>query len=143
MDPKQFNWKADQQITVTNPTKDNFRFQIHSKWYEVEAGQTVKMPGYIAWLYVYKLATKMALAAGDFKHWNEENFRQRYFDKLVLGVDSVIQAITPELPPAETFEADDTVEMPAEPESSDEEEPSDPTPSGVKPMRRKKVEKAV
>lgn len=141
MDPKQFNWKADQQITVKNPTKDNFRFQVHSKWYEVNAGQTAKMPGYIAWLYVYKLATKMAIEAGDFRHWNEEGFRQRYFDKIVTGVDSVIQTIVPELPPAETFESDDAVDEPDDVMTDDEEPETSPTPSGVKPMRRKKVAK--
>ena len=93
MSPKEFNWKEDQQVTVVNPTKDDFKFQVHSKEYAVGAGQTAKMPGYIAWMYVYKLATKMATINGDFIRWNEEGFRNKYYDKLVVGIDDIIQMV--------------------------------------------------
>lgn len=93
MNPKEFKWSEDQQVTVVNPTKDDFKFQVHSKEYVVEAGRMAKMPGYIAWMYVYKLATKMATEAGDFIRWNEEGFRDTYYDKLVAGTDDLIQKV--------------------------------------------------
>lgn len=103
MNPKEFKWSEDQQVTVVNPTKDDFKFMVHSKEYVIGAGRTAKMPGYIAWMYVYKLATKMAINAGDFNRWNEEGFRNKYYDKLVAGTDEVVQTV--ELDPVvETFD---------------------------------------
>lgn len=127
MNPKEFGWKEDQQITVTNPTKSDFKFQVHSKSYAVKAGQTAKMPGYIAWMYVYKLATQMAQDNKDFMHWNEEGFRQRYYDKIVVGADDVIQTLEPE-PQVEAVETfDEPVDVP----------PSD-NPTNIKPMTKVK-----
>lgn len=51
------------------------------------------MPGYIAWVYVYGLATQLAQADGVFNRWNEEGFRQEYYDKLVSGVDAIVQSV--------------------------------------------------
>jgi len=96
MNPRDFEWKEDQSITVVNPTKDDFKFKVHSKDYMVAAGQTAKMPGYMAWMYVYKLATQMAIKDKQFLHWNEEGFRQKYYDKLVIAADDVIQTVKPE-----------------------------------------------
>lgn len=103
MNPKDFSWGESQQVTVVNPTKDDFRFKAHNKEYEVKSGQTVKMAGWIGWLYVYGLACKMAQEAGDFIHWNEEGFRQTYYDKLIVGADNVLQEVVVE--PEPTFEA--------------------------------------
>lgn len=113
MNPKEFAWSEDQQVTVTNPTGDDFKFLVHSKEYVVGAGQTAKMPGFIAWMYVYKLATKMAIDAGDFIHWNEEGFRKTYYDKIVVGVDNVVQTVE-QVPEVETF-GDESEDAPEEP----------------------------
>lgn len=96
MYPKEFDWKEDQQVTVTNPTSEDFAFMVHSKSYVVAAGSTAKMPGYMAWVYVNKIAVQMAQKAGDFSHWNEEGFRKTYYDKIVVGVDDVMQTVVPE-----------------------------------------------
>lgn len=106
MNPKEFDWSEDQQVTVVNPTKSDFKFQVHSKEYMVGAGRMAKMPGYIAWMYVYKLATKMAIDAGDFLHWNEEGFRKTYYDKLIAGTDEVVKMVAVE-PQIETFDTDE------------------------------------
>jgi len=103
MKPNEFSWKEDQQVTVTNPTKKDFTFKVHSKDYVVGAGQTAKMPGYIAWVYVYKLATQMAQAKKDFIHWNEEGFRQKYYDKIVVEAEQAVQTFVPE-PQIETLD---------------------------------------
>lgn len=119
MNPKDFNWSSDQQVTVVNPTKDSFNFMVHNKEYTVGTGRTAKMPGYIAWVYVHKLATKMAVDDGNFDRWNEEGYRQEYYDKLVAGTDDIIQTVEVQ-PKIETF---DTVED----EIVDDK-------SGIKPM---------
>lgn len=113
MKPKEFSWDESQQVTVKNPTEQDFKFKTHSKEYMVKAGQTVKMPGFIAWKYVYSLGCKMAQDAGDFIHWNEEGFRQKYYDKLVVGADTLIQEVV--VQPEVTFEEvpEDTTPKPA------------------------------
>ena len=93
MNPKEFSWSADQQVTVVNPTKSDFKFMVHSKEYVVGAGRMAKMPGYIAWVYVNKLATKQATEKGDFIRWNEEGFRKTYYDKLFVGADDIVQTV--------------------------------------------------
>jgi hypothetical protein len=111
MNPKEFGWKEDQQVTVTNPTEEDFRFKVHGKDYMVEKGTTAKMPGYIAWLYVYNLATQMAQKAGDFVHWNEEGFRQQYYDRIVVGADQTVQVVQPE-PTIEKFSVEEPEKSP-------------------------------
>lgn len=93
MNPKEFSWGEDQQVTVTNPTKADYHFKVHSKDYVVDAGATVKMPGFMAWVYVYGLSSQMAQADKEFMHWNEEGFRKQYYEKLVAGADDLVQAV--------------------------------------------------
>lgn len=106
MDPKEFSWEESQQVTVKNPTKDTYKFKVHSKDYEMKAGETAKMPGFIAWVYVYGLAQQMATNSNvgkdkngnrvdDFNHWNEEGFRKQYYDKIIVGADDIIEKIVP------------------------------------------------
>ena len=64
------------------------------------------MPGYIAWLYVYGQATKMAQADGVFNRWNEEGFKKSYYEKFFVGADSLVQVIEPVEPEIQTFEED-------------------------------------
>jgi hypothetical protein len=90
MNPKEFGWTEYQQVTVTNPTSEDFRFKVHGKDYMLAAGRTAKMPGFIAWLYVYGQSVKMAQADGAWPRWNEEGFRKTYFDKFMVGVDELI-----------------------------------------------------
>lgn len=108
MNPKDFWWKEDQQITVTNPTNETHKFKVHNKAYQLGAGKTAKMPGYIAWVYVYEMAVKLCQADGTFNRWNEEGYRKVYFEKLVAGVDNVIQDVEeqPE-PDVSTFDERD------------------------------------
>jgi hypothetical protein len=96
MKPKEFSWDEAQQVTVKNPTNEDFKFKAHNKDYMVKAGQTVKMAGFIGWRYVYSLACKMAQDANDFIHWNEDGFRQKYYDKLIVAVDGVVQEVVVE-----------------------------------------------
>lgn len=96
MNPKEFSWTEDQQVTVTNPTQKDFKFKVHSKGYEVKAGETVKMPGYIAWQYVHSLAFQMIQDDGEVVRWNEEGFRKQYHDQIVVGTDELIQKIEEE-----------------------------------------------
>lgn len=146
MDPKEFNWKAEQQVVVTNPTSKNFKFQVHSKWYEVGSAKTVKMPGFIAWAYVYKLAVQMAVSAGDFDKWNEDGIHQKYYDKIVVSVEEVIQQVATVEEGVKTFESEDLGDDPLgdedestedETEESEETGDEDPSNSGVKPMERR------
>lgn len=107
MNPKDFGWKEDQQVVVKNPTNKAFTFMVHSKSYTVEAGAKAKMPGYIAWVYVNSLATKIAQETNvqtdkdgrrtdDWQHWNEEGFRKKYYEKLVESIDDVVQTVVEE-----------------------------------------------
>lgn len=128
MDPKEFSWTEDQQVTVTNPTTDTYKFKVHNKEYELGAGQTAKMPGYIAWVYVYGLSTQIAQADGVFNRWNEEDFRKTYYEKLYVGADQLVQTVAVEPQPEVTVLADD--------EEEGDEEPVQPT-KGVKPMAAK------
>ena len=94
-----FSWTEDQQVTVTNPTSEDFTWKVHGKDYLLGAGKTAKMPGFIAWLYVYGQSVKMVQADGKFGRWNEEGFRQEYFDKFVAGVDDLVQIVQEEPEP--------------------------------------------
>ena len=152
MNPKDFPWKTEQSVTVTNPTTDDYRFQVYSKWYEVKAGQTAKMPGYIAWLYVYGLACKMSQADKTWSRWNEEGFRDTYYQKIVVAADEVVQVVKPEEPGVEVFgdavddlDLDDFDEEDLEDEGGSESEDGDESDGGegdknteVKPMQPKK-----
>jgi hypothetical protein len=117
MNPKDFPWEADQQVTVTNPTGKPYEFKVHNKDYALGAGETAKMPGYIAWVYVYGLASLLCQEAKEFNRWNEEGFKQTYFEKVVIGADDVIEKIVVE-PTVEV----ETVETGTEDEESEEEE---------------------
>lgn len=132
MKPKEFSWKEDQQVTVTNPTPENFKFKVHSKDYAVGAGKTAKMPGYIAWVYVYALASKMAQDDNAFIHWNEEGFRNTYYDKIVVGADATVEEIVVE-PEIETFDDEELEDDPTPPPA-----PSKSTSTQIKPMSAKK-----
>jgi hypothetical protein len=93
MDPKEFTWSEEQHVTVTNPTANDYIFKVHGKEYKLGAGRTAKMPGFIAWVYVYGLSTQIAQADGVFNRWNEEGFRQEYYDKLVVGAEDIVQDV--------------------------------------------------
>lgn len=108
MNPQDFSWTEDQQVTVTNPTAEDYTFKVHNKEYVLGAGRTAKMPGYIAWVYVYGLSTQLAQADGTFNRWNEEGYRQTYYDKLVSGVDNLVQTI--EIEPEPVIQTFDDVE---------------------------------
>lgn len=110
MDPKDFSWTEDQSVTVTNPTANPYKFMVHSKEYQLGAGQTAKMPGYIAWLYVYGLATQLAQADGKWSRWNEEEFRQEYYQKLIAGVAPLVETIEVEPEPEVELLEDDLPE---------------------------------
>lgn len=104
MNPKEFSWTEDQSIIVTNPTDKDYRFLVHNKPYVVKAGQKARMPGYIAWVYVYGLATQMSQADKTWNRWNEEGFRNTYYEKLVEEANSIVQSVEPIEEPAETFD---------------------------------------
>jgi hypothetical protein len=132
MNPKEFGWDESQQVTVTNPTGKDYRFKVHNKDYEVKAGQTVKMPGFIAWVYVYGLSTQIAQDENKFSHWNEEGFRQQYYTRLTQDVDNVIQVVETE---PETFEED------GEEMADDEASEETAEPEKVVRRRRRRVAK--
>lgn len=140
MNPLEFSWKEDQQVTVTNPTAETYKFRVHSKEYELGAGKSAKMPGYIAWVYVYGLASKMCQADGNFNRWNEEGYRQEYYEKLVAGVDALVQDVQIEEKPLVQHLDDGTDEEEADDESDlpdiDDEEAT-AVPAGVAPMKPK------
>lgn len=96
MNPKDFDWDDSQQVTVTNPTGELFKFKVHNKDYEVGAGATVKMPGFMAWVYVYGIASQICQADKLFSRWNEEGFRKQYYDRVFVGADEVMQQVVME-----------------------------------------------
>lgn len=112
MKPSEFDWQEDQQVTVTNPTENDYPFKVHNKDYELKAGETAKMPGYIAWVYVYGVASEMCQKANEFNRWNEEGFRNKYYDKIVVATDAVIEKIEvqPTIETIHTTHQDDSVE---------------------------------
>lgn len=120
MNPDEFSWNEDEHVTVTNPTAETYVWKVHNKEYQLAPGKTAKMPGYIAWVYVYGLSTQLAQADGVFNRWNEEGFRQEYYEKLVSGVDNIVQAV--EVQPAPLVETLD--------DDEDEFVPEDQLPAG-------------
>lgn len=115
MSPKEFDWEESQQVTVTNPTEKDYSFKVHSKDYKVEAGATYKLPGFIAWVYVYGLASQIAQDEKQWSHWNEEGFRKQYYDRIVVGSDAVIERIEkqPEIEKLDG-EPEDVIDQPTE-----------------------------
>lgn len=93
MNPLEFNWTEDQQVTVKNPTEEKFVWKVHGQQYEVEAGAQANMPGYIAWLYVYEQAFKKAQAADKGSRWNEEEFRKEYYESFVVNVQPLVAPV--------------------------------------------------
>lgn len=122
MNPQEFSWTEDQQVTVVNPTDQPYSFKVHSKEYVLGPQKIAKMPGYIAWVYVYGMSTQLAQADGKFASWNEEGFRQQYYQKLVKNVDAIVQDIQEEPEPAiNTFdEEDDHATLPTDTPSAAE-----------------------
>lgn len=111
MSPKDFWWDESQQVTVVNPTDKDYRFKVHNKDYQVGAGERVRMPGYIAWVYVYGMSTQLCQADNNFNRWNEEGYRRTYYEKVAESTDDLIQAVEPEVK-AETFTPEVPVEEP-------------------------------
>ena len=109
----QFGWSEDQQVTVTNPTAEDHMFMVHGKQYIVPKGKTVKMAGYIAWIYVYEMGLKLCQQDDNFIHWNDEGYRQQYYDKVVIAKDDPVQEIKEAEPAVNTFdEVEDEPENP-------------------------------
>lgn len=106
MNPKEFSWTEDQNVTVKNPTEKDYEFKVHNKPYMVKSGQKVRMAGYIAWVYVYGLGSQMCQKDKNFGRWNEEGYRNEYYDKIVDNADSPVQVIEEVEPP--TFEEVDS-----------------------------------
>ena len=102
MNPKEFSWTEDQRVTVINPTSETYKFKVHNKDYELGPQKSAEMPGWMAWVYVYGLSTQLAQQDGVFNRWNEEGFRQEYYERLVKRTDQVVQAIKEE--PVSDFE---------------------------------------
>lgn len=113
MDPKDFPWTEDQTVTVTNPTAESYKFKVHSKEYELGSGKSAKMPGYIAWVYVYGMASLLCQADREFMRWNEEGFRQTYYEKVYSGFDPVMEEIAVE-EPSLVQEVQDEPEVPTD-----------------------------
>lgn len=149
MKPDEFPWSEDQTVTVTNPTAETFKFKVHSKEYELGAGKSAKMPGYIAWVYVYGMASQLCQADDDFMRWNEEGFRQSYYEKIYSGFDPIMEEVVAEEPslvqpvddepdePADTPSAADVADSIAAEEDEQEPEESVSDSSGVVPMKAK------
>jgi hypothetical protein len=133
MNPQEFPWTADQQVTVKNTTEHDHHFMVHGKSYLVRAHKASRFAGYIAWIYVYEMAVKQAQADGKFESWNDEGFREPYYQKFVQKVD----ALAEEVPIEEDIEADtgDEVDL----EDTPEEPPNPPPGQGVayQPPRNK------
>lgn len=133
MNPLEFWWKEDQQVTVINPTDQPYQFKIYGKDYQVGAHKSAKMPGYMAWVYVYGMASQLCQAADKFNRWNEEEFRLEYYQKVVKDVEPLMEEITeePEPSPIEELGSDDDepsdVEKAAEELAADEEPDEAPT----------------
>lgn len=108
MNPDRFSWTEDQQVTVTNPTGEDFRWKVHGKEYMLGAGKSAKMPGFIAWLYVYNQALKAAQEDGMFNRWNDEGFQEMYYERFVAGVDEIMQIVESEPEPEVTVFGDAT-----------------------------------
>lgn len=149
MKPDEFPWSEDQTVTVTNPTAETFKFKVHSKEYKLDAGKSAKMPGYIAWVYVYDMASQLCQADGEYMRWNEEGFRQTYYEKVYSGYDPIMEEIAVE-EPSLVQEVEDTPEVPTDTPSAadvadsiaaeeDEQEPAEPVSgsTGVVPMKAK------
>ncbi len=118
MNPKDFSWTESQTVTVINPTSEDFSFKVHNKDYMIGAGQTAKnVPGFVAWVYVYNQAVKAAQNDNKFGSWNEEGFRQQYYEKFVVGVDASFEIVQEDSEPAiRTFDSPATAEESTEPE---------------------------
>jgi hypothetical protein len=124
MDPTQFPWQEDYQVTVKNPTDKDYTFQVHGKYYKVSKGKAARMAGYIAWIYVYNMACMLAQNDNQFEHWNEEGFRAKYFEKVYLKYDAPVQE-TIEEEPVDATSLDVDIDDDA---SSDQSEPEDQDP---------------
>lgn len=104
MKPNDFWWGADQQVTVQNATGELHTFQVHAKTYQLQPGEVAKMPGYMAWVCVYELAAKLAAAAGSYEvKWIDPETRTRYYEKVVVGVDELVQFEAQEENPIESL----------------------------------------
>jgi hypothetical protein len=93
MNPKDFSWSEDQRVVVTNPTDKDYNFKVHNKDYTVKAGGSVKMPGFIAWKYVYDMAAQSAQDDGDFVNWGVEGVRKQHFEKFVTSIEDTVQQV--------------------------------------------------
>lgn len=94
MNPKDFEWTEEQQVTVTNPTAERFTWQVHGKEYSLEGGQAASMPGYLAWVYVYGQACLAAQAEKMWDQWNDLPIRKEFYARFVAGVQPLM-SVTP------------------------------------------------
>jgi hypothetical protein len=93
MDPKDFGWTHDQIVEVVNPTAEPFRFQVYSKTYEVPAGKTVEMIGFIAWKYVNDIARQVANEKGHGADMLDDEKRRTHFEKYIVGTHEVMREV--------------------------------------------------
>ena len=104
MNPLDFNWTAEQQVTVINPTDEAYNWKVHGKAYRLDAHKKAKMPGFIAWLYVYGQALNACQKDDKFGSWNDEGFKQTYFERFVDSVDEIVQEVVEPEPEVNTFQ---------------------------------------
>lgn len=96
MKPKDFEWKEEDQVTVINPNDSEYRFKVHNKDYVISAHSKAQMPGYMAWVCVYGMASKAAQVEKEFEHWNEDDVRSKYYSRFVDSYKPVINEVLEE-----------------------------------------------
>ena len=109
-------------VTVINPRKEDYNFLVEGRPYSIKAGSKKRFPGQIANVYIDHMIKLVAQDEKKIQFLVDPALREKYYQKLIIGVDDLID---PTMPDSKPYLDDDNTKSDTateEAEGSDEEE---------------------
>lgn len=131
---KQYEFDNYKTVTVVNPKNEDFNFLVEGKAYSIKAGSKKRFPGYIATLYIRKMAMILAQDEKKIQFITDNTLLETYYKRLIIGVDDLVgehqapDADSSFVPQSTATESGDGNEKPfatANDEDEDEDEDED------------------
>lgn len=87
-------FNVDDHVIVTNPTGDRFKWLVGGeRWYEIEPGQTKRLHGSAAKLYVKHMVDKILIAENRVTDLRAEAARKEISERVILKIIGADDAI--------------------------------------------------
>lgn len=87
---KQYEFDNYKTVTVSNPKKERFDFLVEGKPYSIAGGTQKRFPGYIATLYIRKMAMILAQDEKKIQFITDNSLLEKYYKRLIVDVEDLV-----------------------------------------------------